>query len=274
MRCPFCGGSFTLQGPFCPHCGRRIIGPDAGEPNLQASPPSRPASPYSPTPPPAAPHQDDVLVVELEPERGSGAPRPSRPQPLVPPPSPVGSARPLPVDEEHLGKTCPYCRFPLKVNEQMVVCPACRVAHHTDCWQENGGCTTYACRLSPESRPPEAATTGPATAGPAPGPVPRPGYGLPGPLLPPDRVAAAARLEANATRALTLSLLSPFCCGILSFVGVLLAIGVLVQMKALGVRSAAASGRAIAAIVVGVGVIVAIVLWLYVATQYTGGTGF
>lgn len=271
MRCPFCGGSFTLQGPFCPHCGRRIIGPDTGEPEPEAAPPPRPPFAYPPTQAPTV-HEDGVLVVELEPELFPRAPGTGTVSPPVPQPSPAASARPLPVDEEHLGKTCPYCRFPLKVNEQMVICPACRVAHHTDCWQENGGCTTYACRLSPESRPPEAAATGPVTAGPAPGPTPV--YGPRGPLLPPDRVAAAARLEASATTALTLSLLSLFCCGILSLVAVPLAIGVLVRMKALGVRSGAATGRAIAAIVIGVGVVLAMILWMYAVTQYTGGAGF
>ncbi|MCX7597516.1 MAG: hypothetical protein N2512_01420 [Armatimonadetes bacterium] len=269
MRCPFCGGTFTLQGPFCPHCGRRIIGPDTGEPGPTVPSSQQPGGSYGPPAAPVSHSQDDVLVVEVEPEPAPRGPVSGLPQPSVVHPTPATAVCPAPVDEEHLGKTCPYCRFPLKVNEQMVVCPACRVAHHTDCWQENGGCTTYACRLSPESRPPEAVAAG--TAAPLQGP--RPGYVPRGPLLPPDRVAMTARLEASATTALTLSLLSPFCCGILSFVAVPLAIWVLARMKVLGVRSGAASGRAIGAIVVGVGVILAIVLWTYVVAEYTGGTG-
>jgi len=32
------------------------------------------------------------------------------------------------------------------------VCPACDVPHHAECWNENGGCTTYGCPESPERR--------------------------------------------------------------------------------------------------------------------------
>lgn len=27
----------------------------------------------------------------------------------------------------------------------MIVCPACNIPHHAECWRENGGCTTYGC---------------------------------------------------------------------------------------------------------------------------------
>lgn len=268
MRCPFCGGTFTLQGPFCPHCGRRIIGPDTGELAPDVSRPPQPAAPYAPPQPPPAHYEGGVLVVEVEPEPTPRTPRLGPPQPAAPVAVPSTA-----VDEERVGKTCPYCRFPLKVGEQMTVCPACQVAHHADCWQENGGCTTYACRLSPESRPPDAATPGPAPAFQGPTVPPTPTYpSPPGPLLPPDRVAAAAQLEANATTALTLSLLSLFCCGILSLVAVPMAIWVLARMKALGVHSPAATGRAIAAIIVGVGVVGAVILWAYAVSQSASGT--
>jgi len=58
----------------------------------------------------------------------------------------------LPAVEPHwtlpseTGKLCPYCRSPLHDREQVIVCPACRVAHHLECWIDNGRCTTYGCR--------------------------------------------------------------------------------------------------------------------------------
>lgn len=272
MRCPFCGGTFQLQGPFCPLCGRRIIGPDTGElaPEAPASP-----QPVAPAPPPGPfDYSGDVLVVDVEPEPAPRIPRAVPPAPGMPVAAPPVAVQSVRVDQEHAGKTCPYCRFPLKVNEQMTICPACRVAHHADCWQENGGCTTYACRLSPESRPPEAAAAGPVIASQGPtAPAPPPYVSPHGPLLPPDRVAAVARLEADATTALTLSLLGLFCFGILSLVGVGMGVWVLARMKALGVHAPGASGRAIAAIIIGVGVLLAMVLWGYAVSGSGGGTG-
>lgn len=42
-----------------------------------------------------------------------------------------------------VGKTCPYCQFPLKQDSEAVQCPVCKVPHHRGCWEENGGCTTF-----------------------------------------------------------------------------------------------------------------------------------
>ena len=50
---------------------------------------------------------------------------------------------------EVVGKTCPYCQFPVKPGEQSVVCSACGLAHHARCWEENGKCTTYSCNGQP-----------------------------------------------------------------------------------------------------------------------------
>ncbi len=44
------------------------------------------------------------------------------------------------------GKTCPYCQYPIKNEADIMVCPGCKVPHHRECWQENGGCTTFACK--------------------------------------------------------------------------------------------------------------------------------
>jgi len=44
-----------------------------------------------------------------------------------------------------VGKTCPYCQAPIKPGAPAVVCSACAMPHHADCWQENGRCTTFGC---------------------------------------------------------------------------------------------------------------------------------
>jgi hypothetical protein len=48
-----------------------------------------------------------------------------------------------------IGKTCPYCQFPVKGHEELVVCSECGIPHHTDCWNENHGCTTFGCTGHP-----------------------------------------------------------------------------------------------------------------------------
>jgi hypothetical protein len=150
----------------------------------------------------------------------------------------------------------------MKLKEDMTCCPACGVAHHTDCWGENGGCTTYACRYSPESHPPEAAGPPPGMPRGAIGNQPLPTPGGMGTLLPPGQASIAARLEAKATNALVLSLMGIFCFGILSLAGLAMSITVLVQMKALGIDVPTARMRATWAIVLGVGVpiVMAVVL--------------
>jgi len=45
----------------------------------------------------------------------------------------------------HIGKTCPYCQYPIKPAASVKVCPSCGIAHHNECWQQNGGCTTFGC---------------------------------------------------------------------------------------------------------------------------------
>ncbi len=44
------------------------------------------------------------------------------------------------------GKTCPFCQFPIKQDSETVLCSSCKIPHHRECWQENGGCTTFGCR--------------------------------------------------------------------------------------------------------------------------------
>ena len=47
--------------------------------------------------------------------------------------------------ENHIGKTCPYCKTELKEGEEIKVYPACSIPHHVGCWEENKGCTTIGC---------------------------------------------------------------------------------------------------------------------------------
>ncbi|MDI6784251.1 MAG: RDD family protein, partial [bacterium] len=44
-----------------------------------------------------------------------------------------------------VGKTCPFCQFPIKPGDNPVICSYCGIPHHHDCWQENRGCTTFGC---------------------------------------------------------------------------------------------------------------------------------
>ena len=47
--------------------------------------------------------------------------------------------------QSHIGKNCPYCQFPIKHDSAIMICPACKTPHHWECWQDNDGCTTFAC---------------------------------------------------------------------------------------------------------------------------------
>lgn len=49
------------------------------------------------------------------------------------------------------GRTCPYCRFPLKTDTEVIVCGTCHAAHHLDCWADNSGCAVIGCAEAPAS---------------------------------------------------------------------------------------------------------------------------
>lgn len=44
-----------------------------------------------------------------------------------------------------VGRSCPYCRFPLKQGVAVERCDACNSLHHEDCWNEGGGCAVLGC---------------------------------------------------------------------------------------------------------------------------------
>ena len=43
------------------------------------------------------------------------------------------------------GKICPFCKTAFRPGDDVVVCSACDMPHHKDCWVENRGCTTFGC---------------------------------------------------------------------------------------------------------------------------------
>lgn len=47
--------------------------------------------------------------------------------------------------QDDAGRTCPYCRFPIKEGGDIALCGDCQSAHHFDCWNDNGGCAVVAC---------------------------------------------------------------------------------------------------------------------------------
>lgn len=49
------------------------------------------------------------------------------------------------MNQQYIGKTCPYCQFPIKNQDDLLICPDCKQPHHADCWKENDGCTTFSC---------------------------------------------------------------------------------------------------------------------------------
>ena len=49
------------------------------------------------------------------------------------------------MQNDHAGRTCPYCQAVIKPRQDVVVCSQCGVAHHKDCWAANGRCTTVEC---------------------------------------------------------------------------------------------------------------------------------
>lgn len=66
------------------------------------------------------------------------------------------------------GKTCPYCQTAIGAREASIWCAACRTPHHQECWDANGGCTTYGCNSVAGLTPSQAArASAPSASGPA-----------------------------------------------------------------------------------------------------------
>lgn len=57
------------------------------------------------------------------------------------------------------GRSCPYCRFPIKEGAPAERCDACGSLHHEDCWSDGGGCAVLGCTnagtiVNAEANPP------------------------------------------------------------------------------------------------------------------------
>lgn len=77
---------------------------------------------------------------------------------------------------EMTGRSCPYCRFPLKEGSPITECGTCHTVHHAECWEENGGCSITGCAggptLATQVHTPSSAATPPAPAQAPPAAVP------------------------------------------------------------------------------------------------------
>ncbi|MCE5241530.1 hypothetical protein LLH23_23955 [bacterium] len=267
MRCPYCQQNIRVQGRFCPKCGEQIFGlpvrpPGAppGTPPPASTPAPAPAPrPAAPAPPPYQPfpqqqprHDYDDIQVEAEP---AAAPAPAAPSGGAP-------GAPHQATREEVGKTCPYCRFPIKPDEQVIACPACKLPHHADCWTENRGCTTYGCRGAAGAAPMPTGPTPamPSTLSPTGGQVPGLDY------------LRANELTARANNALYLAIIGLFClCLPVGLVGLFMALAVLGDVNRMQSRAGDARGKAIAAIVIAIVAVVAWVVYLVIAMAHPSG---
>jgi hypothetical protein len=76
------------------------------------------------------------------------------------------------VGPDEAGKTCPYCRFPLKLGIDGRRCGDCGTVHHLECWDEGAGCAILGCPSAGSApdelrREPPAAPVAPAATTPA-----------------------------------------------------------------------------------------------------------
>jgi hypothetical protein len=160
-----CGGPMwvaaTLAGATgrCRYCGERLVVPHvsggkarpmapasaAQPPAARATKPRPPSMPQPTTRPPAAPHAPATL------------PPPKIAAPPTAPPAPV--AEPVPPTPEMLESPCSICQTPIQPGEDKTACPSCHLTFHTQCWQENFGCSAYGCDqvniLAPAAAPAE-----------------------------------------------------------------------------------------------------------------------
>lgn len=94
-----------------------------------------------------------LRVLERERQRAAGDDLPAlgEASPLRPPSRPPVTRSDAEMDIQmtdagEAAPVCPYCRYPITATESRLNCPRCETPHHRECWQANGGCTTYGCR--------------------------------------------------------------------------------------------------------------------------------
>ncbi|WP_026909503.1 RING finger protein [Patulibacter minatonensis] len=92
------------------------------------------------------------------------------------------------------GRTCPYCRFPVKSGSAVVGCGDCSTVHHDDCWVEGEGCAVTGCASGPAGSVAGLAGGPGVAADPVTGPAPSSADRLSGPGA--DVAAAGAADQA------------------------------------------------------------------------------
>ncbi len=131
--CGTCGSPLWVANDLagkrglCRHCKKPVTVPDlypAFEPKSAASP--RAASSRTATAKPDAPRAKPRMTA-----------------------TPVAAAAPAAPPSPEKPKTrlhrCAVCHSSIQPNERMTTCPECAMHFHTECWQENYGCSSYGC---------------------------------------------------------------------------------------------------------------------------------
>jgi len=57
------------------------------------------------------------------------------------------------VGADGTGRTCPFCRFPLKTGTEAYACDSCGAVHHADCWRDGQGCAVFGCASAGAAAP-------------------------------------------------------------------------------------------------------------------------
>jgi TM2 domain-containing membrane protein YozV len=80
---------------------------------------------------------------------------------------------------------CPYCRSGMEEGDSVVVCSGCHMEHHSDCFEENGGCTVFGCANAPAEEIRVSVSTQELNSSPQISAAPRPPGSIPTPPPPP-----------------------------------------------------------------------------------------
>lgn len=51
----------------------------------------------------------------------------------------------LPAEHRLVGSRCIVCHEELQADDEVVLCPRCKSAHHADCWRRSAGCGKHGC---------------------------------------------------------------------------------------------------------------------------------
>src|SRR5947209_11415955 len=116
--------------------------------------------------------------------RSCGSPLTSSAAVAVAPAPTASQSQTRTVTPEMVGRTCPYCRFPLKQDGEAVECGSCHAVYHADCYTQNGGCAVNGCAGAPGAQPTQVTSIpGELASAPLAVPPPPPSAGMP-PTMP------------------------------------------------------------------------------------------